>query len=348
MKKLKVCYLPFSKNHEAPGDRRRVVFWARLTGHELTSNLNEKCDVIILSERSNFRNPLIQKNGAPVILDLIDGYLSPTSLIEDTLRGIAKKIDGQISGPWMRFSKEIELIARTADAVVCSSIEQSNIISRFNLNTHVILDAHSEIPFQSFRKRTDMTKHLNLFWEGLPYTSYGLSYLNPALVELNKKFTIELNCVTDAESYRVLGKYWRVSTKKSLDKKLKIPSNQIKLFPWSATNLSSVSSDSHLAVLPLNTENLMQRLKPENRLLIMWRLGLPCVTSDSPAYIRLSEKIAHSFTCHTTDDWLQNIQKYMNFDLAQSQVTKGQEYLREYHNDEVLIGKWNSAINSVL
>lgn len=348
MKKLKVCYLPFSNNHKAPGDRRRLVFWARLEGHELTSNLNERCDVIILSEKSNFRNPLIQKNGAPVILDLIDGYLSPTSRKEDTLRGLAKKLDGQVSGPWMRFSKNIEFIARTADAVICSSIEQKNIITRFNLNTHVILDSHSEIPFQNFRKRTDVIQQLNLFWEGLPYTAYGLSRINPALVELNKKFKIELNCVTDAESYRVLGKYWRVSTKKSLDKKLRIPSNQIKLFPWLATNLSSVSSDSHLAVLPLNTENPMQRLKPENRLLIMWRLGLPCVTSDSPAYIRLSKAIAHSFTCGTTDDWLQNIQKYMNSDMAESQVSQGQEYLRQYHNDEILLGKWNSAINSVL
>jgi len=348
MKKLRICYLPFSENYEAPGDRRRLVFWAKLSGHELTSNLKEKCDLIVLSEKANFRDPLIKKNGAPVILDLIDGYLSPKSLNEDILRGLAKKLDRQVSGPWMRFSKNIEVIARAANAVICSSIEQKNVITPFNSNTHVILDSHSEIPFQSFRKRTDFIKHLSLFWEGLPYTAYGLRRINPTLVELNKKYKTELNCVTDVEYHRILGKYWTMSTQKSLNKKLKISSSRINVFPWSVTNLCLISAISHLALLPLNTEIPMQRLKPENRLLIMWRLGLPCVTSDSPAYIRLSNQITHSFTCSTTDEWLKNILRYTSVDLAESQVSQGQDYIREYHSDEVLLGKWNSAIASVL
>ena len=54
MNKLRVGYVPNSPDLSAPGDRRRVVFWANARGHQIVTDLSQRVDVIVLSERSNF------------------------------------------------------------------------------------------------------------------------------------------------------------------------------------------------------------------------------------------------------------------------------------------------------
>ena len=46
MKKLRIGYVPNSKNLDAPGDRRRIVFWAKARGHEIVTNLDDNFDAI--------------------------------------------------------------------------------------------------------------------------------------------------------------------------------------------------------------------------------------------------------------------------------------------------------------
>ena len=50
MKTLRIGYVPNSKKLDAPGDRRRIVFWAKARGHEIVTNLDDKFDVLVLSE----------------------------------------------------------------------------------------------------------------------------------------------------------------------------------------------------------------------------------------------------------------------------------------------------------
>ena len=93
----------------------------------------------------------------------------------------------------------------------------------------------------------------------------------------------------------------------------------------------------------------MQRLKPENRLLIMWRLGIPCLTSPSPSYMRVARKAGVSAICLTHDDWLERFQTLLNDRVfAREEVLRGQAYLHEYHHQEGLLVKWDQAIESVI
>jgi glycosyltransferase involved in cell wall biosynthesis len=93
----------------------------------------------------------------------------------------------------------------------------------------------------------------------------------------------------------------------------------------------------------------MQALKPENRLLIMWRLGLPCLTSASPAYIRVANDAGVNVVCENLNDWASNLNQILNDPkYALSESIKGQNYLREHHNRKILLRKWDNAIQSVL
>ena len=54
---------------------------------------------------------------------------------------------------------------------------------------------------------------------------------------------------------------------------------------WSET-VSVIATACDLAVIPLPLDRPLERNKPETKLISFWRMGLPVVTSATPAYVR--------------------------------------------------------------
>jgi hypothetical protein len=123
----------------------------------------------------------------------------------------------------------------------------------------------------------------------------------------------------------------------------------VRIIPWTSENLVACAEASTFAMIPIDLSVPMQRLKPENRLLIMWRLGLPCLTSPSPAYVRVSQKAGVNAVSNTLKEWTDNFNRLLNDPVsAHNEVLAGQNYLRENHNKTILLAKWDAAIESVL
>ena len=102
-------------------------------------------------------------------------------------------------------------------------------------------------------------------------------------------------------------------------------------------------------MIPIDLSVPMQRLKPENRLLIMWRLGLPCLCSPSPAYIRVSDAAGVSSTCENERVWHAKFLNLLDDPVfAHEEIVRGQDYLHMYHNRNTLLNKWDHAIESVI
>jgi hypothetical protein len=85
-----------------------VVFWAQARGHEIITDLSQKVDVVIASEKSDFNSLAFSKPKVPVIFDLVDAYLAPLNPIDDLARGVAKRLSGEISGEVRPFSHHIK------------------------------------------------------------------------------------------------------------------------------------------------------------------------------------------------------------------------------------------------
>jgi hypothetical protein len=94
--------------------------------------------------------------------------------------------------------------------------------------------------------------------------------------------------------------------------------------------------------------NKVQYFKPENRLLIMWRLGLPAITSATPAYTRVSNISGSDIVCESDSEWEEKLNLLHNQDYAEDLVRRGQDYLKDNHTKELLLLKWDGAIQSVL
>jgi hypothetical protein len=350
MRKLKVGYWPLSPALDSAGDRRRLMFWAKTRGHTIVTDLTQSVDVIVASENSDFNSPYFTQKQVPVIFDLVDAYLNPLNELDDFARGIAKKISGQISGGVKPFSHHVRDFCTNSSAVICSSIEQEEIIKKFNVNTHVILDSHEEIPFlYPSKSRSDISSRYRILWEGQPATIRGIKLISPTLTKLSKTVPLSLDFVTDEKYFRLLNKFFEKSTNSLLKKDLGKIVNLVSVIPWSTENLVKSAKVSTVAMIPIDLSVPMQRLKPENRLLIMWRLGLPCLTSPSPAYLRVSHKAGVAAACNNSKEWFENFNLFWNNpDFAYNEIVSGQNYLHENHNQTILLKKWDTAIESVM
>jgi len=350
MKPLKIGYWPLSPTLTSAGDRRRLLFWAKNRGHDVITDLTQKVDVIVASENSDFESHLFAQKGVPVVFDLVDAYLSPLNPFDDFARGLAKKISGQISGSVKPFSHHVRNFCMNSNAVICSSIEQEAVIKPYNPITHVILDSHDELPFIDPKlARSTSSNESHILWEGQPATIRGVQQISSILLQLSKENKLHFDFVTDQKYFQFLGKYLEMNTLRLLKRDLSPIIDRVKIIPWTPDNLVVSAKKSAIAMIPIDLTVPMQTLKPENRLLIMWRLGLPCLTSPSLAYTRVASQAGVNAICDSPEVWLENFGNLLSDpSFALEEILRGQNYLSEMHNSNALLAKWDRAMESVV
>jgi hypothetical protein len=229
---------------------------------------------------------------------------------------------------------------------VCSSYEQRELIKKYNSNIHIILDSHEEIPVLNPRKYIKSNK---ILWEGLPVTIYNINQISSVLKNISFDINLELEFLTDKEYFRYGNRFIKKDTLTMLKKDLKGFSGQIRVLPWTVNNLIYASKGSKLAVIPLNLNLAMNKFKPENKLLIMWRLGLPCLVSPNTSYMRIAKNLDLENVCYNDSDWMKKIQRYLfDPDFAFFEACKGQNYVIEHHSKNVILAKWDSLLESVI
>lgn len=346
MNKLRVGYVPNSPDLSAPGDRRRVVFWANARGHQIVTDLSQRVDVIVLSERSNFTK-FLENLEVPAVLDLVDGYLARESIARDWIRGILKVADKQLTGLPRPYTSYVKNICSSVSGVLCSSEEQRLMIEKFSSNVHIILDSHNEIPLLNTNFTNSDSK--SILWEGQPVTLGGVLGISEVLLDEFYERNTQINFITNEKYFKYLGKYSSRNTHSLLSSHLGAMVTERSIIPWTVDSLTNYAKLSSAAILPVLLSNPIQYLKPENRLLIMWRLGLPTLTSNTPAYARVARETGLDFICENLPEWKQKIDKVLSDQrYAAEMVSVGKDYLYKTHNNEQLLKKWDAAIESVL
>jgi hypothetical protein len=347
--KLKIGYVPNSPDMGHPADRRRLVYWANKRGHEITLDLDAKADVLVLSGRADLTAWSKKSDRPPLILDLVDGYLGKEHLWRDWVRGAGKVITGHISGAPRPYREIVADACSHSQAVICETVEQRETILPYCKNTHAILDFHEEFPMLPFNEDNGGENFPSLMWEGLPFTAKGLLLLEEAFTEISETQPIRLEMVTDLTYPLFLGRYFTRSTEHILGNIPKILGNRFALTKWSLEAVVQTAKKSHLAVLPLDPAGTLNPLKAENRLLMMWRIGLPVLTSPSLAYTRVMRDTELDGVCSSPREWSQKILEMVESpDLRRKSVERGQQYIRETHSEAIALAAWDKLFESVL
>jgi hypothetical protein len=347
--KLRIAYSPQSLDLKHPVDRRRLIYWANKRGHEVVTDLETKADVLVLSGRADLAAWTRKQNRPPVILDLVDGYLGKEEHWRDWARGAGKVLTGQISGVPQPYRKIVSEACSLAQAVICETIEQESTILPFCKNVHSILDFHEEFPMLEFNYGGVSRNFPSLMWEGLPFTAKGLLQLRDSIKEIARVHPLAIEMVTDPTYPLVLGKYLYRGTEGILKDIPKILGENFTLTKWSLEAVVATAKKSHLSVLPLDPNGALNPLKAENRLLMMWRVGLPVLTSPSLAYSRVMAATDLDGICSTPSEWYKKIlQMIESPELRANSVERGQQYIRDTHAEALVLEAWDNVFESVL
>ena len=347
LSELRIGYLPYDQNFEKPGDRRRFVHYAtkRKLNFEVAKP-SEKYDLLVLSQNADLSIwPNYNLGGkTKIVYEAINSYLAvPKNELKGRLRSFAKFVSRK--SKYLRFSewKAIEDMCSRADAVVCSTLEQETDIKPFCDNIHLILDVQSEVSTR-VKNNYKSDKVFNIVWEGMADNIYQFELLKNVFTDLEKRHEIALHFVTDLTYFKYLGKYGKKYTKDVVKDLCK----NTYLYDWNKLTCSEIICSADLAIIPVDLTNPLVLGKPENKLLLFWRMGMPTITSATPAYNRSMDRAGLAMTCTNEKQWIDTIEKYLiHENLRREAGLAGKKLVDTEYNEEVTLKKWDLLFRSL-
>ncbi len=348
---IRVGYVPYSINLLHPADRRRLASWAADKKVELNTANPLDCDVLVLSNAANF-GYWLKRAKQPVILDLVDGYLGENpSFLKDVARNIIRSLQGLSSLYWVTYTRHLRYACKMSQTVIVASPEQRELVLKLNSNVHVILDDHSEIDsvFATAAQRVSTKPEPCIFWEGFGFTLKHFKFMAPDLDSFLEEFNWGMNLVTVEEFPRWGGYIGKVQTRDLVKTLFPKSWKSIKIIPWSLDNLAMNACKSSFAIIPISPLDQFANLKSENKLLSMWHLRMPTLTSPTPAYKRVLSLAGKPEACAKDGDWYGRLSSLaISLDHRKELASAGTEYVFAHHTHDKLVEKWDEIIKLTL
>ncbi len=340
----RIGYVPYSQELDRPGDRRRFVYYASKRGirFEIADPAKEY-DLVILSARAD-ASVWSSYPRAKLVYDLIDSYFAiPRTDLKGRLRGLFKFLSRQSRYLQLDYWKAIGGMCARADAVVCSTEEQRQDILKFCPNVHIVLDAHMGVT-RAVKSDYRAQRPFRIVWEGLPQTLGSLALLRPVLDRLQERYPVEMHIVTDSEYFRYMGQYGKTDT---LTKARRVLPD-VQFHEWKESDCADIICSCDLAVIPLSLTDPFAAGKPENKLLLFWRMAMPVVTSASPAYLRAMQSAGMDLTAKDEADWLAHLERLCGDEAARREAgTLGKAYTEREFSEASLLARWDAVFSSL-
>lgn len=306
---LRIGYFPASPSFDAPSDRRRFVHYARQRGLKIElADPRKTYDLVVLNQRADISVWARYRPGeARIVYEANDSYISvPSSDPKQALRGTFKFLTGQSRRLQLSYREAVRAMCRRADAVVCSTDEQRAQILPLCANTHLVLD------FQDADVLATKTTHsngpvLNVVWEGLASSGIPMRMMREILEPMARRRPVALHLVTDPVYHRYSNILGKTHTVDEVRREFGEFARHVQVHQWSAFALAAVATAADLAIIPIDERNTFAWGKPENKLLLLWRLGVPTLTSATPAYRRAMARAGLDLACQSTAEWQERL-----------------------------------------
>lgn len=344
-----ITYDSYTNNLSYIVDRRRVGLWIKRFDTWAQSKEFDFNRIHVATPLSNFEELEVNGGETRLILDIVDGYLvEEAGFFKDYMRNLNRVgIFAFIKNP-KRYSDSLVEFCKACDLITVGSEEQAVIARQFNPNVFPIWDCHDEFGAPENPILHAKKSNYNIFWEGLSVT---LKHFQECLTDL-KTFMLRtnstLNIITNPQHYRISNRYFKVDTDRYIKRFFKGLEDQVKFHPWSITKVQEVSAFCDFGLIPLLAEDRFARLKPENKLMIYWRLGLPTLFSASPAYLRVSHELGLSDFSVPEGMWDEKLSWLSeNLPVEGRRISSATKMLREKHNEQAILVKWEEAIQTL-
>jgi hypothetical protein len=344
--KLNVCYLPYDSSLKTAGDRRRFVYFANYKKIKFRTKIkNDKCELLYITYGQNLSEIFIfiKKNpNVKLIFEMVDANLSEVKLI-NIAKGIGRYLLGKESKIYRDYTNPLIRLIKKSHAVVCGSNSQAKILKKYNINSFIASDFFDdEIKFKKKKWFLHKQKVIRLFWEGMVYNLKHLIIFNQIFKYLD--FKIHVVIVTNLKIslfYSMLG----YNVKKVVNN-FKF---SFELYEWNKVEISKIAISCDIGIIPLDLNNLKARYKPDNKLIFMWKTGLPVVASATPAYKDVMKLARVRMYANDINDWisiLNNFYKLKNnkLDDYKSRIDK---LVKKNYSKKKLVNSWSKVFKSV-
>lgn len=340
-----VGYVPHGLELQRPFDRRRFPRYASMRGMRFdVVSCWKNHEVIVLSPRADVTRWVEAPPDRKIVVDMPDALLDERVGVRRSLRGLAKWIAGDVCRPVLDYHRALERLLERADAVVCSTDEQAERITRHNANVHPILDLHGELG--CVPPAIHVSDGLDIVWEGLTATLPAVRSVLPALRAVAGRVDVRLHLVTDVVAPRYMNRFFERRTEDLISDW----GIDVRLYQWSLDALIEVSSSCDIAIVPVDLMDPMAVGKPENRMRVFWRLGLPVVASASPSNVRAASLagLGDRVLCSTDANWedaLLDLHSDPGERLAIAEA--GQAAALGLYSEESLAHRWDRLFESL-
>ena len=344
----RIGYSTLRDDPSGPGDRRRFLSYAARRGLAWEiARPGVPYDLVVSSLGGDLSVWSRLPKRTKFALDMVDSYLAePGGDPRAAFRGLFKYALGHTRHLRLDYRRLIEETCRRADAVICSTEEQRQSILAYCPNVHIILDFQSEVTgaVKSDYARGEV---FQLVWEGLPQNVSTFAAFAAPFRALVGRHRIALNLITDVRYPLASTHFWMRPTM-DLAHKLLGPEH-VTIQPWNRERFAALATACDLAVIPIPLDVPFMRGKPENKLVLFWRLGLPAVTSATPAYERAMRAAGLALTCRTDDDWTGKLEWLMDDEAARRAAgQRGLAHAREAYSEASLTAKWDAVVEPML
>lgn len=347
LSQARIGYAAIRTDFSPPGDRRRFSAYARQRGLRYEyARIDEDYDVVIVTQTADLAGWAARKQRQGdrfrLVLDLVDGYFEQKRLDERLLKGVGRYFEGTDTRLSPDFRRTLKNVCRAADAIWCSTPEQRATILQYNDNVQVSFDWFDEElapPKEDFRREGS----LKLIWEGQAGTLRSIQTIRETLNALKDK--VELHVVTDPSTPRWYGRIGKRPVSEILAG-IECP---MTIYPWDKATFSQQITSADLALIPMDLNATMFKAKPENKLVLLWKLGMPVLVGPTRAYRRTMDAAGLDMLCETQDDWARQLTE---LSLAPPERLRelgkrGYDYAMRAYNIEAFRAPFDAVFNSL-
>lgn len=344
-------YVGASINWDHASDRRRFPRYCSLTGISLNDFRKNKIesDVIVLNQASDLTFWVnYPRNKTKIIFDANDSYSIPSKMnIKDFGRGTLKYLLGKHERLELNYIKTYLNMCSRADAVIVGQPAQVNIIENYNSNLHIITDFSPSICVNP-KQHYELQKTINIFWEGLGSSFKPFSEIERIFQPLMREFQFKFHFLTDLEFYKISDKLILTTIMNEAKKMAPSIYDKFLFYQWNEKMLEPIATSCDIGIIPIPLIENSNYFKPENKLVLMWRLGLPTIVSATPRYKSLMSKVTNNLACTSDEIWRKSIIELVN-DISKREISgkEGYNFTQKHYSDESLCEKWKNAIYSV-
>lgn len=315
LREARIGYAGYSADFRHVGDRRRFSAYAEQKGISYErADLAREYDLVLVTHNGDLPGWTARKRSRgealKFVFELVDSYFVDTGLARRHLKGVGRRLLGTDSRLSADFMRTLIVAAETADAVICSTEEQRETIRRYNPNVFLSFDWFGG-DLGAAKQDYSRGEKLRIVWEGQAVTLENLRALRGPLNALRDR--IELHIVTDPMLRRYFGRFGATDSRTVLSG---IEAPMI-FHPWERETFSTLITSSDLAVIPIDRNHAMMRGKPENKLVLLWQLGMPVLTSSTPAYERTMAAAGIDMVCRSEADWTAQLERMLTASAEQ-------------------------------